>query len=178
MDMTFGFSRQKQDVLGPGLQRRQLSASKRSAFPARTTRASAISATPAIPVSSTTRALQPARQPRRLEPDLPRRADVLDRHEHHEGQGPARLARRLLRELPVPGPLAAGNRQPARAVHLQCEHHGAARRPDRTTSTIVCGVSDRSRRQRQQERAERADDGARVAARTVLPRPVERRPRS
>ena len=56
-------------------------------------------------------------------------------HEHHEGQGPARLPRRLLPELPLSRSLAAGNRQSARAVRLHGEHHRTARRPDARTST-------------------------------------------
>ncbi len=60
--------------------------------------------------------LQRGRQPRRLEPDLPRRADLLAGHEPDEAEGTPRPARRLLRELHVPGSLAAGNRQPARAL--------------------------------------------------------------
>ena len=147
------------------------SASTCSASPAPTTRASATSAMPAI--RSLQHRLQRARQPRRLEPDLPRRADVFAGDEPHEGQGPPRLPRRLLRELPVPRSLAAGNRQPARQLRL----HGntTALRGGQTAELLqrVRGVPARPVGERQQERAERADDRARVAARAVLPRSLD-----
>ena len=51
--------------------------------------------------------LQLPRQSRRLEPDLPRRADLLVRHQRHEGRGFARVPRRLHGELPLSRSLAA-----------------------------------------------------------------------
>ena len=59
-------------------------------------------------------------------------------HQHHEDQGPARFPRRLLPELPLPRSLAAGDRQPARQVRLHGEHDrrcAAARRRTSTTPT-------------------------------------------
>ena len=115
------------------------SASTSSAFPARTIRASATSAYAGLSRVPVRRhdlgLLQPARQPRRLEPDLPRRAHLLDRHQRHQGQGPARFPRRLLPELPVPRSLAAGNRQPARAVRLQLPNTTGLRGGQTATST-------------------------------------------
>ena len=151
------------------------SASTCSAFPARTIRAPAIQRYAGYPEFSSHTGFSAARQPRRLEPDLPRRADLLARHQPHEDQGPARLPRRLLPELLLPRSLAAGNRQSARPVRLQRRTRrrcAAARRPTTsTTSTpsFLLGL----RRHAEQERAERADDRARVAARAVLPRSVD-----
>ena len=82
MDTTFGFSRQKQDVLGPdfnagnfGLDVARHSGHERSGH-----RRPALRRLSRVPVRRHDLGLlQPARQPRRLEPDLPRRADVLAR---------------------------------------------------------------------------------------------------
>ena len=111
MDMTFGFARQKQDVLGPdfndgnygldvlgipGTNDQGIGDQRYAGYP------------------NFTPGFSAGRQPRRLEPHLPRRADLLDRGEPLEDERAPRFPRRLLPELPVPGPLAAGNRQPAR----------------------------------------------------------------
>ncbi len=59
-------------------------------------------------------------------------------HQHHEDQGAPRHPRRLLPELPLPRSLAAGDRQPARPLHVPRQHDrrsAAARRRTSTTST-------------------------------------------
>ena len=74
-------------------------------------------------------------------------------------EGPPRLPRRLLPELPLPRSLAAGNRQPARATSTSTANTtGLQRRPDHQLLQPVRVVPARSGRHRQQERAERADD--------------------
>ena len=120
MDMTFGFSRQKQDVLGPdfnagnfGLDVLGIPGTNDQGIGDQ--RYAGLSR---VPVRRHDPVLQRARQPRRLEPDLPRRADVLAGAQRHEDEGAPRLPRRLLPELPVPRSLAAGNRQPARPLRL------------------------------------------------------------
>ena len=142
MDMTFGFSRQKQDVLGPdfnagnyglevlgipGTNDQGIGDQRYAGYPQFNTGFSALGNRDG------------------WNPDLPRRADVLARHEHDEVQGASRSARRVLRELHVPGPLAAGDRQPAREFHVQRRTppaSPAARPPTSTISTPrSCWVS-------------------------------------
>ncbi|PYQ70439.1 MAG: hypothetical protein DMG01_27495, partial [Acidobacteria bacterium] len=167
MDQTFGFSRQKHRQLRP--RRPWDSRHQRPGY-----RRPALRGISRVPVRRHDLGLlQPTGQPRRLEPDLPRRADVLDCHQPHQGCGAARLPRRVLPEFPVSRSLAAGNRQPPRTIPFQREHDRAARRPDRQLLQRVCLVSPWGGRQSPKERAERADDVARVAARPVLPRPMD-----
>ena len=135
MDMTFGFGRQNQTVLGPdfnagnygldvlgipGTNDQGIGDQRYAGYP------------------QFNMGFCGGRQPRRLEPDLPRRAHLFARHERHQGRRPPRHPRRLLPELPLSRSLAAGNRQPARAFHLQRRTRpgcAAARRPTSTTST-------------------------------------------
>ena len=127
---------------GPGGARSRLPATATTAwtcwaFLARTTRASAIQRYAGYPQFNT--GFSAARQPRRLESDLPRRAHVLAGGERHQAEGASRSARRLLPQLHVSRPLAAGDRQPARQFHVQWEHHvgepGQRRRRISTIST-------------------------------------------
>ena len=121
MDMTFGFGRQKQEVLGPdfesgnfgldvlgipGTNDQGIGDARYAGYPSFETCTGCAGT-----------AFQRRRQPRRLESHLSRRADVFADGEPDEGEGPPRLPHRIHDEFPVSGPLAAGNRKPARTVY-------------------------------------------------------------
>ena len=129
MDMTFGYGRQKQDVLGPDFQAGNygLDDARHPRHERPGERRPALRGLPAV-----RHRLQRRRQPRRLEPDLPRRADLHAGHQHEQDEGASRYPRRISDELLLPRSLAARDRQPARAVRLQRRDDGvstAARRP-------------------------------------------------
>ena len=108
-------------------QHRQLRPRHAAASPARTTQGSATTATPAIPEFR--HRLHGPRQLRGLDADLPRRAHLLVLDQPVENDGTPRHPRRVRNDLPLPEPLAAGTRQPARPVRLHHpQHDGAARR--------------------------------------------------
>ena len=89
MDSTFGFSRQKQDVLGPDFNAGNFGLDVLG-IPGTNDQGTGDQRYAGYPSSVSAddiRLLQPARQPRRLEPDLPRRAHLLARDEPHEGEG-------------------------------------------------------------------------------------------
>ncbi len=137
MDMTFGFARQKQDVLGPDFNAGNYGLDVLG-IPGTNDQGIGDQRYAGYPVFQI-RARSASRQPRRLESHLPRRAHVLAGHEPVEAEGPTRSARRILRELHVPGPLAAGNWQPAREFTF----NGAPRRwrrPDQQFLQCVRGV--------------------------------------
>ena len=135
MDITFGFSRQKQDVLGPdfnagnygldvlgipGTNDQGIGDQRYAGYPQFNTGFSALGNRDGWnPIFRDERTYSLATN-------------------MTQAEGPARPPRRVLPELHVPRPLAAGNRQPARQFHVQCEHDrhcAAARRPTSTTST-------------------------------------------
>ena len=132
MDMTFGFSRQKQDVLGPdfnagnygldvlgipGTNDQGIGDQRYAGYPAVRSPASATSAT----ATAGTRSSATSGRTRS--------------REHDQAEGAARFPRRLFHELHVPRPLAAGNRQPARAIRVHGNTTGAERRRRARTST-------------------------------------------
>ena len=173
MDMTFGFGRQDQHVSGP-TSRPATSASTCSASPAPTIRAPATRATPGIR-SSTSPRFSAVGNRDGWNPIFRDERTYSTVDERHEDEGTARHPWRLSDELPLSRSLAAGNRQPARRVRLQRRHVPALRRRPADEQLL-----QRSSRRscsawsaRQQERAERADDGARVAARALRPRPLD-----
>ena len=125
-DATFGFSRQKQDVLGPdhnignfGLDTLRIPG----------TNDAGIGDDRYAGYPRVRHRLLGSRQLRGLDADLPRRAHLLVLDEPVENDGTPRHPRRVRNDLPLPEPLAAGTRQPARKVRLHhAQHDGAARR--------------------------------------------------
>ena len=135
MDSTFGFSRQKQDVLGPdfnagnfGLDMLGIPGTNDQGIGDQ--RYAGLSR---IPVRRDDRGFFSQLGNRDgWNPIFRDERTYSIAHEHHQGEGPARFPRRLLPELPLPRSLAAGNRQPARPVRLQLPNttglRGGARR--------------------------------------------------
>ena len=163
MDMTFGFGRQNQDVLGPDFQAGNYGLDVLG-IPGTNDQGIGDERYAGYPQFE--HRLQRRRQPRRLEPDLPRRAHLLAGHQltkvkgRHDFRG-GYLVNFLYLDHWQP---ETGN--PRGQLRLQRQHHGAQRRPDARNfynqyAAFLLGL----RRHGRQERAERADDGARVAAR-------------
>ena len=116
MDTTFGFSRQNQHVYGPDFQAGNYGLDVLG-IPGTNDQGIGRFRYAGYPVFNT--GFQRRRQPRRLEPDLPRRADLLAGDQPDEDEGTPRSPRRLHPQLLLPRSLAARDRQPARPVRFQ-----------------------------------------------------------